>query len=212
MKKGILFICFALCLFAFSGKKSVEMEEPYVSVVDLPFDDHGWFDNHNQLKKILKDRSPLTIIEVGSWLGSSTRYMAQNQPTNGKLYAVDTWRGPEMEPEYMQQQAARLPHLYQQFLSNIKHTKLTHKIIPVRMSSMEAADALNVMADLIYIDASHDTKSVIEDVLAWSLHLKKDGILCGDDWLWPSVQEGVCLAASMLNKKILIEGNFWRFE
>lgn len=52
------------------------------------------------------------------------------------------------------------------------------------MRSVEAAKALDVMADLINIDAAHDYKSVKEDILAWYPHLKEGGIMCGDDWYY----------------------------
>lgn len=32
-----------------------------------------------------------TIIELGSWLGSSTALMARYLPEGGKIYAVDTF-------------------------------------------------------------------------------------------------------------------------
>lgn len=211
MNKHISLIFFLLFSFSLSAENQ-QLCEPYASIRDLPFDGHGWFANQEPLKYLLQMKSAKTIIEVGSWLGLSTRFLAENQVPEGKVYAVDTWRGPENEPYYMYEQAHRLPHLYQQFLSNVKHAKLTHKIIPVRMSSLEAAEALDVQADLIYIDASHDTKSVLEDIFAWNNHLIEGGYLCGDDWLWPTVQVAVCQAAAILNKKVGIAGNFWWFE
>lgn len=122
--------------------------EPYNSINDLPFDGHGWFINGNQLEPILNSYRPKTVIEIGSWLGSSTRFIAEHIPEGSMLYAVDTWRGSPNEPVHMQD--PRLPFLYQLFLSNIKHAGLTHKIIPVRMESLEAAKALNVRADDLF--------------------------------------------------------------
>ena len=127
-----------------------------------------------------------------------------------KVYAVDTWKGSSNEPVHMQD--PRLPHLYALFLSNVKHAGLTHKIIPIRMESTEAAKALSVMADLIYIDGAHDTPSVIEDILSWHPHLQAGGVMCGDDWKWSSVRTAVIHCASVLNQRVYGEGNFWWFE
>jgi predicted O-methyltransferase YrrM len=188
-----------------------EIPEPYRSIADLPFDDHGWFINQDQLRAILASHSPKTVIEVGSWLGSSTRFIASRLPKkNGKLYAVDTWQGSPNEEIHMKD--PRLPYLYQLFLSNIKHAQLTNIIVPIRMDSIEASNALNVKADLIYIDAGHETENVYQDILAWYPHLVSGGVLCGDDWMWESVREGVIRAADVLNLKIIAQGNFWRFE
>lgn len=187
-----------------------EMPEPYRSVEDLPFDGHGWFLNAAPLAEQINQKPTRTVIEVGSWLGASTRFIAKNIPENGVVYAVDTWKGSTNETATMQDQ--RIPYLYQLFLSNVKHSGLTHKIIPIRMDSLEAAFALKVTADLIYIDASHDTVSVYNDIIAWYPHLNTDGIMCGDDWQAPSVRLGVEQAAKKLNRKIIGHGSFWRFE
>ena len=111
----------------------------------------------------------------------------------------------------MHLQDPRLPYLFQQFLSNVKHAGLTDKIIPVRMDSLEAAKTLNIQADLIYIDASHDTASVITDIMSWYPHLKTDGVMCGDDWLWDTVRLAVQICARRFGKKIYSEENFWCF-
>lgn len=187
-----------------------EIPEPYASIVQLPFDGHGWFMNADPLKVIIDQKQPQIAIEIGSWLGLSTRFIASNMPENGKLYAVDTWLGSPTESVH--QQDPRLPYLYQLFLSNIIHEDLCHKIIPVRMNSLEASKALNVKADLIYLDGAHDTKSVTEDIVYWNGHLNKDGIMCGDDWGWTSVQTAVIHCANVLNKKVCSSGNFWWYE
>jgi predicted O-methyltransferase YrrM len=196
-----------LTLFVLLGAFfKVHAVEPYDSINDLPFDSHGWFCNGTKLEKIINEKQPQIVIEVGSWLGLSTRFIAKNVPEGAKVYAVDTWRGSQESVHLLD---PRLPYLYQLFLSNVKHAGLTEKIIPIRMDSLEAAKALNVQADLIYIDASHDTASVVADIMHWYPHLKEDGVMCGDDWLWDSVRAAVQSSAPRLGKKIYSEENFW---
>lgn len=186
-----------------------EMPEPYRSINLLPFDGHGWFASSNAigLKNFIEEKNPKIAIEVGSWLGSSARFIASNLQEDGILYAVDTWLGSVEHTNNF-----RVPTLYQQFLSNVIHKNLTHKIIPVRMTSLEAAEALAVNADLIYVDAAHDTDSVRQDVLAWYKHLNEGGVICGDDWGWASVQIGLIQAAVELNIGLYAFENFWWLE
>ena len=203
MKKLFIHLLFATCSLGLTAV------QPYDSIQELPFDEQGWFGNGPQLEKIINETNPKTIIEIGAWLGSSTRFLAQKSSAKTKVYTVDTWNGSPNEGVHLQD--PRLPYLYQLFLSNVKHAGLTDKIIPIRMSSLEANAALNVKADLIYIDASHDTNSVIDDILHWQSHLNPDGVMCGDDWLWDSVRIAVEHCAPILGKKIYSEHNFWRF-
>lgn len=194
-----------LSIFPLSG----DLPEPYCLINDLPFDDHGWFGNADPLTTLIETHHPRIVIEVGSWLGLSTRFLAEKIAADGKVYAIDTWKGSN---ESVHQKDPRLDHLYQLFLSNVKHAGLTEKITPVRMESLEAAKALNLKADLIYIDASHDTKSVYNDIIAWEKHLTAGGVLCGDDWSWGSVRTAVIRAAKELNYKTHSSGNFWWYE
>lgn len=209
MKSRYFSLLFAF-LFINSSSFCEELQETYTLIHDLPFDNHGWFFNGDYLETLITSRNAKTVIEVGSWLGLSTRFIATKVPDEGKVYAVDTWLGSPTETVHMED--PRLPYLYQLFLSNVKHARLTHKIIPIRMKSLEAASALNINADLIYIDASHETNEVFQDILAWNKHLNTNGVICGDDWLWESVRNGVVQAASILNKKVNYINNFWWYE
>lgn len=185
-----------------------EIPEPYRSIQVLPYDPHGWFVNAQQLDMFLKTRNIKTIIEVGSWLGCSTRYLASS--IDGVVYTIDTWLGSPDEVELMND--PRLSYLYQQFLSNVIHANLTDKIIPVRMKSIEASNALNVKADLIYLDGAHDLNSVFADIFHWMPHLAEDGVMCGDDWLKAPVRQAVVHYANLHGKKVNAVGNFWWYE
>jgi predicted O-methyltransferase YrrM len=187
----------------------LDSNELYDSINLLPFDPQGWFVNADPLVEICETLQPEIVIEVGSWLGASTRFIAQIMPKEGKLYAVDTWLGSDEETH---KKDPRLNRIYQIFLSNVVHAGLQEKIIPVRMTSMEAAEALNIKADLIYIDASHKTQDVYNDIIAWSKHLNSDGVICGDDWNWKSVRIAVNKASIELKQQIISEGNFWRLK
>lgn len=191
------------------------MPEPYRSIELLPFDGHGWFARSNQvgLDHFIAQLQPKVVVELGSWLGASTCFIAERLHEDAVLYAIDNWNqvgseGVQKNPEW----AAKLPTLYQSFLSNVIHKELTHIIVPIRMDTREAAKALAIMPDLIYVDASHKEDDVYQDVRAWYPRLNKGGIMCGDDWSWQSVQKGVLRAAQEINQVVSNDGTFWWFE
>jgi predicted O-methyltransferase YrrM len=145
------------------------------------------------------------VLEVGSWVGDSAEWFAHGA---SRVYCVDTWAGPcKNEEEY-------LSNLYRQFLSNMIHAGVADKVTPIRMASLEAAMSLDVEADLIYIDGDHSSQAVYYDILAWDKHLTTDGILCGDDWAWNTVQFGVHQAAEELGLKVRSSatGRTWWLE
>jgi predicted O-methyltransferase YrrM len=186
------------------------LPSPYCDIKILPFDPHGWYQNANQLTEIIKQNDVKIVIEVGSWLGSSTRHIASLLPLDGLVYAIDHWKGSvEHQPGGSAWHSA-LPYLYQQFLSNIVHAGLAHKIRPFRMDSLEAAQMLQVVPDLVYIDAGHDTESVYKDLNAWFPFVKGHGILCGDDWIWDTVAAAVTRFAKENDLEVYAEINFWQ--
>lgn len=204
---------FLACIFSsLCASAEQNLPPPYDTAEILPFLDHGFYLNAAPIEKLIKRRNVRTIIEVGSWLGSSTRHMANCLPDNGVVYAVDHWKG---SSEHQPGASAWIPeveYLYEYFLSNVIQAGLAHKIIPVRMDSLEAAKQLRIKADLIYIDASHDTLAVYQDLIAWYPHLKRDGVLCGDDWAWDSVKIAVKRFAKRNKLEIKASGNFWRLK
>lgn len=192
--------------------KGNALPEPYNSIILLPEDLHGWFckENENKLKQIILEKKPKVIVEIGSWCGKSAIFMASLLTSDSKLYTIDHWFGQSYYFENPPQEVAnRLPYVYQLFLSNVIHHNLANIIIPIRMSSLEAAQALNISPDLVYIDGSHTEEDVYNDILAWHKKLSANGIICGDDWACPAVKTGIEKAIQQINLKVASELNFW---
>lgn len=177
----------------------------------LPFDDHGWFKDSNRkaLGKILRQKRIRTVVELGSWLGKSSRFIARHLVRGGKLYCVDTFEGGSDHKAGIE--IDRLPTLYSQFLSNIIHAGLQDRVVPLKMTTLEAAAALEnrVAPDLVYVDAEHTTEAVYADLCAWYPLVKSRGVLCGDDWLWESVRAAVEPFARENGLDVFYIGNFW---
>ena len=190
------------------------MPEPYRSITILPEDkEERWFADANAtaLDDAIKRINPSIVVEVGCWLGTSACFMAKRLKPNAKLYAVDHWIFGEKAVVETPALNQKLPTLYQQFLSNVIIRNLTDQIIPIRMFSIEAARCLDIKADLIYIDASHDEESVYNDIIAWWPKLSEKGEMYGDDYVCETVQKGVSKAADHLKLKIKVHNhNCWQ--
>jgi hypothetical protein len=106
---------------------------------------------------------------------------------------VDTWAGPVRPNE-----SHLLPNLFQQFLSNVQQSGQAEHITPVRMSSHEAAMALDVRAEIVYIDDDHSALGAYTGTCLWWGHVKENGRMVFDDWEWWTVQDGVSKAVKEL--------------
>ncbi len=188
-----------------------ELPEPYYSLVELPFNPCDICRPKEPLKKLISACKPKIIVELGSWLGVSTCLMAALLPETGKVYAVDHWFGPKGW-ENRSDFAHVLPTLYQGFLSNVKHLGFCHKIVPVRMTTVEASKALNVVPDLIYVDTDHEEEDVTRDILAWHPKLAPGGVMCGDDFNIPGVRKAVLNTAMELGQLVCFDDVLWWFS
>lgn len=208
-----IFIILSLFILTSCSDSISNLPAPYNQLTEvLPYDREGWYGNGEHIKKLISKENVNEVIEVGCWLGKSTRHIAKHLPRNGKVYAVDHWLGSVEHQEGGAFETEKLPYLYDQFLSNVIHKKLTSKIIPIQMSSLEAEKTLSdVFPDLIYLDASHEYEDVYQDIVAWFPHVKGHGILCGDDYGWPGVKQAVHQFAEEHDLSIESDQAFWRF-
>ena len=125
-----------------------------------------------------------SIVEIGSYLGRSTRAMLDN--TEGTVYAIDDWKGPRdifMEKRERDQ-------LYGRFLQNV-HNYLASPKLVIMARNHRQMDFDYGKADMVFLDGSHEYEDVRDDILFWKKRLLPNGLLCGHDIQMSSVQSAV---------------------
>ena len=126
-----------------------------------------------------------SIVEIGSWAGRSAHALLSG--CKGTVTCVDTWEGSGSDTT---SQLAKERDMFEVFQSNVGHFP-NLKII--KKTSIEAASEFeDGSVDMVFIDAGHDIKSVIDDIQAWKGKATK--MICGHDWHytnWPDVVYGV---------------------
>ena len=148
-----------------------------------------------------------TIVEVGSWLGRSTRALGDN--AKGTVIAVDTWWGPRDRLVWVSDFNIRSWDAYQMFLLNLDDLIAAGKVSPMPCSSVVAASAFKrESVDMVFLDGSHDELDVKLDISCWLRVLKPGGLLCGHDYggTWVGVKAAV---DAMLPDFKLATGSIW---
>jgi hypothetical protein len=129
------------------------------------------------------------VVELGAWLGLSTRFIASRAP-RATILSVDHWKG---SPEHQSQERFQklLPQLYETYLARCWDYR--ERIVPLRMSTLDglrtAAEA-GLQPDVVFVDAEHSFEAVTAE-LALARQLFPRAALCGDDYDWRGVREAV---------------------
>lgn len=173
---------------------------------------HGWFkdENHKVLLEHFK-REPKTIVEVGSWMGLSAKWIVEQNP-NATLICIDTWLGSRDHHHPDSEYRKHLPKLYESFLQNLSPYR--ERVIPARLDSVSGLRLLRdlgIEPDLVYIDGGHDAWQVFADAKT-TLDAWPNVALVGDDWLHPEVQIGVRESVKDTSRNIKAIGNCWWLE
>jgi len=129
-----------------------------------------WFDYEAVYKEAVRlAPSVAHFIELGAWKGASTCCMAVEILNSGKKIkfdCIDNWSQGDTE---------------QEFLKNIDPVKSLVGVI--NMLSWEAAALYDDQSiDFGFVDAAHDYRSKVRDLLAWLPKIKPGGIIAGHDY------------------------------
>lgn len=181
-------------------------------------DNHGWFNAH--MAKFIKPfitSDTKVIVELGAWLGSSTRWLCEN--STATIVSVDHWKG-SIEHQGRKDVQDKLPTLYDTFIVNCWEYR--DRIVPIRSNSttgLHICKDLNIIPDLIFIDASHEYEDVLKDIQTAD-ELFPKATLMGDDWSWKNrrlngrftVREAVKDFAKQTKISIYEDGRCWRLD
>jgi len=122
----------------------------------------------------------LAIVELGSWKGKSTAWMALGSKLGhgARVYAVDHWKGsPEHQHMFWDPEASTRP----EFLGNMKWFGVDDVVTPVTGKTAEVARTWRKDVGLLFIDANHSYESVRDDFLGWSPFVVAGGYLAFHD-------------------------------
>lgn len=161
----------------------------------------NWFtypDFYSQMVSYFVDGSH--FVEVGSWKGRSSSYMAVeiiNSKKKIRFDCVDTWDGSaeHIDPNSYAFNPKILEDpnwLYEEFLKNV--SPVQEIINPVRKkSNLASFDYDDRSLDFVFIDAGHSYENVKEDITSWFPKIKIGGFIAGHDYnpKWPSVVRAV---------------------
>jgi len=136
----------------------------------------------------------LRVIEVGSWVGESALALhAGFLSAGGTVYCVDSFEGAKTDWTGALAGSLEPAAVTNYFAQNVGEL-LNNGIQAIRGYSTDVADSMESQdADLVFLDASHDYRSVKADIEAWIRHVSPTGILCGHDYCdqFPGVQRAV---------------------
>lgn len=180
----------------------------------LPVDDHGWLGagNVRLLTEWLSNHAPRLILELGSWLGRSTRFFLQTC-AEARVIAVDHW-GLLPSGDYFGIEPERVLRLYPQFQANCWSEK--DRLGLCRndtINGLREIAGLGLSPDFIYLDADHSRSAVERDLQLLS-ELFPQAVWAGDDWNWhdaegPTIQPLVRQLAEQTQRTLRVDGEGW---
>lgn len=147
---------------------------------------HGWFDFQEIYSDIVK-RAPAKahFVEVGSWIGRSTAFLAVEIVNSGKnirLDAVDTFEGNiDFGGEDRQLLNRHAGNVKEVFLKNMAPVAFVVNTVNAR-STDAAQQYTDESLDFVFIDANHDYANVSADIQSWWPKLKFGGTMAGHDY------------------------------
>lgn len=169
-----------------------QLPEPPFTHESIP----GWFNFEDIYTDMVQSHKTGVFVEVGAWLGRSTAYMGQLLRDNPEcmvdFYAVDTWKGSPGDNAFDKELEEHGGDVYDAFSQNMEKCGVRDFVIPLRMTSVEAAANFgDESLDFVFIDAAHDYDSVSADLRAWLPKVKLRGTIAGHDHSHEPVQRAL---------------------
>ncbi len=144
----------------------------------------GWLtDNEGELLYNLAKscKGDGVIVEIGSWKGKSTIWLAKGSKAGNKLkvYAVDPHTGSSEHREMYGK-----VWTFEEFRRNIKDARVDDIVIPVLKTSEQATKFFDEPVEFIFIDGAHEYQLVKLDFELWFPRLIDGGIIAFHDTTW----------------------------
>lgn len=137
------------------------------------------------------------IAEIGSYLGRSTRALADN--TSGIVYAIDDFYGPRELEERLKNRET----IFDRFTANM--AGLEGRLAVIRADHRQLPP-LDFAPDFVFLDGAHEYEAVRADIEFWLPRIRR-GTIAGHDYTWG---EGVTKAVDeLIPDRKLAPGSIW---
>ncbi|KAJ6840562.1 uncharacterized protein M6B38_310230 [Iris pallida] len=183
----------------------------------------GWGSTTAVFSDLVHAVRPLTVIELGTFLGASALHVAsltRNLSLPTLILCLDDFRG---WPGFRARLRRDLPAprhgdslLLHQFMLHVADAGETARVIPMPFSTGSSLAALcewGVYGDLIEVDAGHDFHSAWADINMAYAVLRPGGVLFGHDYFTVADDRGVRRAVNLFAKvnglKVRPHGQHW---
>ena len=147
----------------------------------------GWF-AYEELYNTMVDTAPngSNFVEVGSWFGKSTNYLAtkiRESKKNINFTCVDTWKGTDDEELHQNIVNTFNGDIFYEFIDNTVLSNNYGTFNIIKDTSHNAANQFqNNSINFIMLDAGHSYESLMEDIKFWYNKVTPGGIISGDDY------------------------------
>ena len=147
------------------------------------------------------------VVEVGAYLGKATIVLGAGLGARGRderVVSIDPHEATLHRNDQSSSSADTLPL----FLHNLEQAGLLSSVTPIRATSSEAAQGWSEPVRLLYVDALHDTLSVLEDIEMWTPHICRDGVIVFDDYPILDVRRALEMAveSGLLSRPFFVVG------
>jgi len=146
------------------------------------------------------------VVEIGSWQGYSTSFLATavSESGNGRLYAIDHFRGNVGKEGYYVAGKSDLSDLPQKFTENMRRLGLAQTVTLLAMANKDAAECLRreeVRIRFLFVDGDHSREGVQRDMDLFLPFLIKGSIVVFDDCS-PSAPGVIEVIDDLLRRKV----------
>jgi predicted O-methyltransferase YrrM len=154
-------------------------------------DDMGSIPERGFLFQLASDLPPgALVVEIGSWMGASTCFLAAGLKGGGKIYAVDNFQGHSTCGEdvvWYERHFRRLGShstldLFRRNLSELGFGGLAEPVVSDSQAATKRLAPVYGRVDMVFIDADHSYEACKADVAAWLPFMKLGGVMAFHDF------------------------------
>ena len=131
----------------------------------------------NMLPRLFRELCFKLGVEIGVYKGYNARRICKGAP-GLKLYCVDSWE--ERDGGTRKEGFEVMERIFRQTRDRLAPYPNCQLIRGCSMDGVKSFEDESL--DFVYIDATHDYESVMEDIVGWSKKVRRDGLVMGHDY------------------------------